>query len=119
VFPDRGIRPDARLCHCFCNAIHDGALFRATQHAVNLQIKPNVSGRKGARGMRSQNARPGFNKPFGNAPAVHFTGHRLPQMILHPAEIGYVREWDAQFAANAGGMIKGGFMGWSHFVRFS
>jgi len=101
-----GVRPNACLCHRFCNAIYNGALFRTAQHAVYVQIKPNVSGRKCANGIRSQTAGPGFNKALGNAPAIHVIGHRLPQMILHPAEIGYVREGNAQFAAKAGGMIQ-------------
>jgi hypothetical protein len=77
-----GVRPNACLCHCFCNAIYDGAVFRAAQHAVHVQVKPNVSGRKGADGMRAQNARPRFNKSFGDAPAINFVGHHLPQMVL-------------------------------------
>ena len=100
------VRPNAGLCHCFCNAIYDGALFRAAQHALYVQIKPNVSGRKGADGMRTQNTRPRFNKSFGDAPAIHFVGHHLHQIVLHAAEVWYVRKWNAQFATKAGGMIQ-------------
>jgi hypothetical protein len=101
-----GVRPNACLCHCFCNAIYDGAVFRAAQHAVYVQVKPNVSGRKGADGMRAQNARPRFNKSFGDAPAIHLVGHHLPQIVIHAAEVWYVRKWNAQFATKAGGMIQ-------------
>ena len=82
------------LRHRFCNAIHDGALFRATHHALNFQIKPNVSSCKGANGMRSQFARAGFNKPFDNAATINFTGNNLIQMVFHGIKIGYRRKWN-------------------------
>ena len=100
------VRPNAGLGHRFCNAIHDSALFGAAQHALNLQIKSYVSGRKGAVGIRPHETRTRFDKPFGNAAAIHFIGNDLRQMGLHAAEIGYGRKRNAQFTTNAGCMIQ-------------
>jgi len=55
--------------------------------------------------MRAQNARPRFNKSFGDAPAIHVVGHHLPQMVLNAAEV-YLRKWNTQFAMKASGMIQ-------------
>jgi hypothetical protein len=101
------MRTNARLCHCFCGAFYDGTIFWTTQHALNVQLKLNVSRRKCANGIRSHFARTRFNKPFGDASAVNVIGYRFQQIIIHPDEIGYGREWKAQFATKASDSVKG------------